>query len=73
MCEQNDNLVKQMQSWLNYCIKSVRLVDQFHPGKETPVGVPMSSVLSHVLLKIIVNDLYEDIKKTLSYLQISQS
>lgn len=73
MCEQNDNLAKQMQSWLDYCIKGVRLVDQFHPGKKTPAGVPKSSVLSHVLLNIIMNDLYEDVKKILSYLQISQS
>ena len=70
MCEQNANLAKQRQSWLNYCIKSVRLVDQFHPGKKTSVGVPKSSVLSHVLLNIIMNDLYEDVKKILSYLQI---
>lgn len=46
MCEQNDNLAKQMQSWLNHCIKSIRLVNQFHPGKETPVDVPKSSTLS---------------------------
>lgn len=54
ICAQNDNMVKQMQSWLNYCIKTVRLVNRFHPGKKTPVGVPKSSVLSHVLLNIIM-------------------
>lgn len=73
MCEQNDNLFKQMQSWLNHCVKSVRWVDQFHPGKDTPLGVPKSSVLSHVLLNLITNDLYEDVKAILSFLQISQS
>lgn len=47
-------------------------MDQFHSGKKTPAGVPKSSVLSHVLLNIIMNDLYEDVKKILSYLQISE-
>lgn len=46
----------------------MKLVDQFHPGKETPVDVPDSSVLSHGFLNIIMNDLYEDIKANLSYL-----
>lgn len=69
--EQSDNLVKQMLSWLNHCMKSVRLVAQFYLGKKTPVGVPKSSVLGYVSLNIIMNGLYEDIKAILSYLRIS--
>lgn len=71
MCEQNDNLVKQMQSWLNHCVKCERLGDRFHLGKETPADVPKSSVFSYVLLNIITNDLYENVKASLSHLQIS--
>ena len=52
-------------------MKSVRLVAQFYLGKETPVGVPKSSVLGYVSLNIIMNGLYEDIKAILSYLQIT--
>lgn len=33
-----------------------------HPGKETPVAVPNSSVLSHVSMNIITNNLYEDVE-----------
>lgn len=72
-CELNDNLVKQMQSWVNHCKNSVRLVGHFPLGKEAPVDVPKVSVLSHVLPNIITNNLYKNVKANLSYLQISHS
>lgn len=54
-----DNLVKQMQSWLNHFIQSVRLVDHLLPGVETLLAC---SVLSHVLINIITNDFDENVE-----------
>jgi hypothetical protein len=42
----------------------VRLEDQLPPGKEMPVAVPKSSLLSYVLMDIIMNDFYGDAEDT---------